>query len=170
MGSKKIICRVPPRAPGKEAFAGCQVKGHPAKKFKKNKKIPCRVPNGVAPGKGWRQLSTVKPATFAGGHILPSGRHPTKTIFADGWNLPSARHPAKAALPEAFLCRVSPGLAPGKEFLCQVPDKKHPANFFAPGKSAVSCCESLQTYVALCLSRISKLGIVVVMYLKPSCL
>jgi hypothetical protein len=26
-------------APGKEAFAGCQVRGHPAKKFKKIKKI-----------------------------------------------------------------------------------------------------------------------------------
>jgi len=41
MGSKKqktkIICRVPPRAPGKEAFAGCQVMGHPAKKLKKKK-------------------------------------------------------------------------------------------------------------------------------------
>jgi len=33
-----IICRVPPRAPGKEAFAGCQVMGHPAKKFKKKLK------------------------------------------------------------------------------------------------------------------------------------
>jgi hypothetical protein len=47
-----------------------------------------------------------------------------------GWNLSGARHSAKADLPEAFLCRVSPGLAPGKEFLCRVPDKKHPVNFF----------------------------------------
>jgi hypothetical protein len=38
-----------------------------------------------------------------------------RLIFADGWNLPGARHPAKADLPEAFLCRVSPGLAPGKD-------------------------------------------------------
>jgi hypothetical protein len=83
--------------------------------------------------------ATVTPATFVGGHILPSARQPAKIIFADGWTLPSARHPAKAALPEAFICRVPPGLAPGKDFLYRVSDKKHPANHFAPGKSVVSC-------------------------------
>ena len=46
--NKKILCRVPSSpgtrqrpvtkkaGPSKEAFAGCQVMGHPAKKFKKN--------------------------------------------------------------------------------------------------------------------------------------
>ena len=116
MGSKKqkkIICRVPPRVPGKEIlkklkkfFAGCRRHLAPGKgpwlkrpaqakkplpgarswgtrqrNLKKIKKILCRVPNGVAPGKGWRPLAAVKPATFAGGHILPSGRHPAKTNF-----------------------------------------------------------------------------------------
>jgi len=59
-------------------------------------------------------------------------------------------------LPEAFLCRVSPGLAPGKEFLCRVPDKKHPANIFAPGKSAVSCSEdSAKEQISYILAQIS---------------
>jgi hypothetical protein len=49
--------------------------------LKKFKKFLCRVPNGVEPGKGCRPLAAVKPATFAGGHILPSGRHPAKTNF-----------------------------------------------------------------------------------------
>ena len=160
---------MPPRAPGKEIykklkkfFAGCRRHLAPGKgpwlkrpaqakkplpgarswgtrqrNLKKIKKILCRVPNGVAPGKGWRQLA----ATFAGGHILPSGRHPAKTNFCRRLEFAECRHPAKDALPEAFICRVPPGLAPGKEFLCRVPDKKHPANFFAPGKSAVSCCD-----------------------------
>ena len=129
--NKKIICRVPPRAPGKEAFAGCQVMGHPAKKFKKKLK------------KFFAGCLTAWHPAKADGRWPPSSRPPLpaaifcrvagtrqRPIFADGWNLPSARHPAKAALPEAFLCRVPPGLAPGKEFLCRVPDKKHPANFF----------------------------------------
>ena len=58
MGSKKqktkIICRVPPRAPGKEAFAGCQVMSHPAKKLKK-KIILCRVPS--SPGTRQRPMT-----------------------------------------------------------------------------------------------------------------
>ena len=131
---------MPPRAPGKEAFAGCQVMGHPAKKFKKKLK------------KFFAGCLTAWHPAKADGRWPPSSRPPLpaaifcrvagtrqRPIFADGWNLPSARLPAKVDLPEAFLCRVSPGLAPGKEFLCRVPDKKHPANIFAPGKSAVSC-------------------------------
>jgi hypothetical protein len=42
---KIIICRVPNLAPGKEAFAGCQLRRHPAKNFfKKIKKFLCQVP------------------------------------------------------------------------------------------------------------------------------
>ena len=115
--------------PSKEAFAGCQVMGHPAKKFKKKLK------------KFFAGCLTAWHPAKADGRWPPSSRPPLpaaifcrvagtrqRPIFADGWNLPSARLPAKADLPEAFLRRV--------------PDKKHPANLFAPGKSAVSCSES----------------------------
>jgi hypothetical protein len=68
-----------------------------------------------------------------------------RQIFADGWTLPSAGHPAKAALPEAFIYQVPPGLAPSKDFLYRVPDKKHPANHFAPGKSVVPYSEPSHT-------------------------
>jgi hypothetical protein len=62
--------------------------------------------------------------------------------FAEGWTLLSSWHSAKAVLPGAFLCRVPLDLALGKECLCRVPDKKHPAKHFAPDKSSVSCSES----------------------------
>ena len=127
---QRILCRVPGYgAPGKEIlkkikkfFVGCLTAWHPAKA------------DGSWPPSSRPLLPAAIFCRVAGTRQRP--------IFADGWNLPSARHPAKAALPEAFICRVPPGLAPGKEFLCRVPDKKHPANFFAPGKSAVSCCDT----------------------------
>jgi hypothetical protein len=75
--------------------------------------------------------------TFADGLALPSARQ--RPIFAEGWTLPSARHSANAGLPGAFLCRVPLGLALGKECLCRVPDKKHPAKHFAPGTAGVTC-------------------------------
>ena len=134
--------------------------GHPAKKFKKKLK------------KFFAGCLTAWHPAKADGRWPPSSRPPLpavifcrvagtrqRLIFADGWNLPSARLPAKVDLPEAFLCRVSRGLAPGKEFLCRVPDKKHPANIFAPGKSAVSCSDARSVIFSGCLSDYSNSGL-----------
>ena len=110
---------MPPRAPGKEAFAGCQVMGHPAKKFKKKLK-----------------------KFFAG---CLTAWHPAK---ADGRWPPSSRPPLPAAifcrvagtrqrpfLPTAGICRV-PGTR--QRLLCRRPlfagcrQARHPAkNSFA---------------------------------------
>ena len=84
---KKLICRVPTLALGKEAFAECQVTGHSAKIFfKKNK----------------------KPFAECLRLTVNLCRAPGKDFFADGQSLPSARHSAKGNFClTAKVCRVS---------------------------------------------------------------
>ena len=120
---------MPKIAPGKDFF------------LKKIENL-CRVPNGVAPGKGWRQVAAFPPVGFADSHILPGAGFRQRINFTNGWTLPGAWLPAKAALPGVSLCWEPLCPAPNKECLCRVPNKKLPANYFTPGKSTVSRSDS----------------------------
>jgi hypothetical protein len=123
-------------------FAECQVMGHSAKNFK----------NSLPSAKRWgtRQRLTASDRRHAG-YLCRRPKFAEFPALGKGKNLPTvhlcrghffAWHSAKAALPRAFLCRVSLGLALGKYFLCRVPEEMRSANNFAFGKAAVSCSES----------------------------
>ena len=98
--NKKILCRVPSSSgtrqrpmtkkagPCKEAFAGCQVMGHPAKKFKKKIFAGCLTAWHPAKADG-RWPPSSRPHLPAAIFCRVAGTR-QRPIFADGWNLPSA--------------------------------------------------------------------------------
>ena len=135
---------MPPRASGKEAFAGCQVMGHPAKKLKKNKKILCRVPNG-----GTRQRLTAAGRRQAG-HLC---RRP---YFAE-W-------PASGKdqfLPTAGICRV-PGTR--QRLLCRRPLFAGCCQAWHPAKNSFAGCPIKSTRQIFLLSANQPFPVVVVVY------
>jgi hypothetical protein len=83
---------------------------------------------------------------------LPSAWHSAKADFCRRLDFAECLHSAKAVLPSVFLCRVPLDLALGKECLYRVPDKKHPAKHFAPGKLSVSCSDHVFSLISFLFS------------------
>ena len=128
MGSKKQKKNnnLPGATQGTRQRSLCQVPGHgaPGKEIKKNLKkffVGCLTAWHPAKADGsWPPSS--RPLLPAAIFCRVAGTR-QKPIFADGWNLPSAR------TRQRLLCR-RPLFA-----------RCRPVNFFAPGKSVVSCCD-----------------------------
>ena len=64
-----------------------------------------------------------------------------KPIFADGWNLPSARTRQRLLCRRPLFAGCRQAWHPAKNFFAGCPIKSTRQIFFAPGKSAVSCCD-----------------------------